>query len=255
MIEISIIGNGNVAWHLAQVYDRCDTVSVNQIYGRDLAKLNDFKSYGSVTNNLSTLNPVDFILIAVSDDHIQEVASQLPINRGVVLHTSGSKSLHILNKHTVYGVFYPLQTFSRGIEVDFKKIPICIEANNDLVLKKIKTLAKAISLKVELLNSDARKQLHLAAVMANNFTNHLLMQVKELCSAHQLDFNLIKPLLEETVDKLFKSNNLDTQTGPAKRGDYQVINQHLDQLEFSKQKELYKALTNSILTTYGKEKL
>lgn len=255
MINISIIGTGNVAWHLARTIAATPALKLSQVCGRRAESLSDFSDFGSVILSISQLKPVELILIAVSDDAIATVAQQISQHLGIVAHTSGSVEMQVLDNHKNYGVFYPLQTFSKGRALDFSPIPICLEASslkNKLLLEQV---AFALSENIYTLNSSQRAQVHLSAVFANNFTNHILTEAKKITDAASIDFKILKPLLEETVNKAFINSNLDNQTGPAKRGDYKTINQQIDALNNPELRSLYQTLTNSILSKYGKEKL
>ena len=143
--------------------------------------------------------------------------------------------------------FYPLQTFTKGKKVDFKKIPICIEAEQDNDLKILEQLAVLISEKTHLINSQQRKALHVAAVFVNNFVNHLYQIGSEICQENQIPFSILEALITETASKIERLSPKNAQTGPAKRNDKGTIDAHLDFLksDVSKQ-EIYKLLTQSI---------
>jgi predicted short-subunit dehydrogenase-like oxidoreductase (DUF2520 family) len=186
-------------------------------------------------------------IIAITDDAIAEVSRQLPFSNELVVHTSGSVSMQAINNKNRQGVFYPLQTFSKAKYVDFKEIPICIEAQNEKDLLTLESVAKSISNSVYTINSEQRKALHVAAVFVSNFTNHLYQIGNKICIDNELSFDILKPLIQETANKILTLSPQESQTGPAKRKDTQTINAHLNFLTNDNQKEIYKLLTKSII--------
>ena len=151
------------------------------------------------------------------------------------------------------GVFYPLQTFTKGRLLDFSTIPICIEASDNESLALLRLLGEAISQNIYDINSDQRKKLHLAAVFANNFSNHLFHISETLCEKEDLPFELLKPLILETVKKLETLSPKDAQTGPARRDDSISIEKHLELLTNTNHKKIYTLLSEAITKTYEKE--
>ncbi len=154
-----------------------------------------------------------------------------------------------LNTHERYGVFYPLQTFSRNRKVSFQDIPICIEANANSDVALLRTLATSISNNVAEVSSEERATLHLAAVFVNNFTNYLYAVSEDILKAKELDFSLLKPLLQETAEKVQSLSPKEAQTGPAKRNDLKTMQNHvhlLQQLGKEPLIELYKKLSEGI---------
>ncbi len=164
----------------------------------------------------------------------------------MVVHTSGSAPLTILNDNNRKGVFYPLQSFSKDKAVDFKNIPICLESENGTDYRVLEAVAKAISDKVYAINSEQRRAIHVAAVFVNNFTNHLYSIGNEICTENQIPFDILKPLIEETVQKLQTLTPEEAQTGPAIRNDYNTIAAHEAFLTNENQLTIYKILTQSI---------
>ena len=190
---------------------------------------------------------MDLFIIAVSDDAIATVSSQIPFQNKLVAHTSGNFAMTDLDNKNRKASFYPLQTFSKSKAVNFKTIPICLEATNAEDLTTLEIVAKSISDKVYNINSEQRKALHVAAVFTNNFVNHLYQIGNEICIENDLSFDLLKPLIQETANKIMALSPEDAQTGPAKRKDTQTINSHLNFLTDENQKEIYKLLTKSII--------
>jgi len=253
MIKVVLIGGGNVAQHLAKALLQASAIKVVQIYNRTLKAIAQFESQTAITNKLEAIHTnADVYLISVSDYAIASISKQLPKNKALVVHTAGTMPMDVLETTNRKGVFYPLQTFSKERDVNFKEIPICIEAENENDLNLLENLALALSPKVHILNSAQRKQLHIAAVFSCNFVNHLYHLGHDVCNKHNIPFSILKPLIAETAAKINNLTPKAAQTGPAKRKDTETINQHLALLT-GNQKEVYALLTKSILATYGKK--
>ena len=249
MIRVSILGAGNVAAHLFHAFLKAPTVKLVQVYGRNSNNLIPFESKVDTTTNLNTLKKADVYIIAISDDAIAKFSSQLKSIDSLVVHTSGGVDMDVLSDTVRKGVFYPLQTFTKNKAVDFKGIPICIEAqhNTDLVL--LEKLATAISNDVYIINSKQRASLHIAAVFVNNFTNHMYHIGHTICVKNTVPFEILAPLIQETAKKILDLSPYNAQTGPAKRNDTQTIAKHIAQLSGTN-KKLYELITKSITSTY-----
>ena len=253
MIRVSSIGAGNVAQHLIEAFN-CDAINgvVNQIklvqvLSRKPESVSNIISIDKIISEFNDLQAVDLIIIAVTDNAIMDVSKQLPFKNQLVVHTSGSLAMDALDDKNRKGVFYPLQTFSKSKEVDFKTIPICLEAQNENDYKTLEVIAKAISNSVDRINSKQRKALHVAAVFVSNFTNYLYQIGSDICRENELSFDILKPLIQETANKILTLSPNEAQTGPAKRKDTQTINEQLTFLSDENQKEIYKLLTKSII--------
>ena len=246
MIRITLIGSGNVAQHLIKAFAKSELVEIVQVYARKKETLASLVDFDKIVNDFENLKEADIYIIAVSDKAISEVAKKLPFQNRVVVHTSGAASLDVLDSKNRKGVFYPLQTFSKNKEIDFSTIPMCLEAENTFDFRVLESLAKSISNAVYPINSNQRKALHVAAVFVNNFTNHLYQIGQEICEEHQVPFDVLKPLIQETSEKIKTLNPVDAQTGPAKRHDATTIEAHLEYLTNENQKNIYKILTQSI---------
>lgn len=246
MIKATVIGSGNVAQHLIQAFLKSDTIALQQVFSRQKESVSHLVDDSKIATNWQQLLESDIYIIAVSDSAIAEVSSNLPFKNRFVVHTSGGVPLEELDSKNRRGVFYPLQTFSKDKEVDFSKIPICLESEVDDDYTTLEDLAEAINAKHYLISSNQRKSLHVAAVFVNNFTNHLYQIGKEICAEHQLPFEILKPLITETAEKVQHLSPLEAQTGPAKRNDQNTIQAHLALLTNNMQKEIYKILTQSI---------
>jgi len=253
-MNIVFIGSGNVATHLAIAF-KAMGADIIQVWSRDsrnaeilaaITKATPVKCWDSLDQT------ADCYVIAVKDDAIAEVASHLQDVRGVVVHTSGATEMDVLKgTGTGYGVLYPLQTFSKTKVVDLKSVPFCIEADRSETFEKIAAMAHLLSESVAEVNSEQRRILHLAAVFACNFTNHLYDLSSKLLQQHQLKFDLLKPLILETAFKVQHTQPAEVQTGPAVRNDLLTLEKHLDLLEGSPHlQDIYQLLSDSIKKTH-----
>lgn len=252
MISICLIGAGNVATHLYNAFKHSDHLTVKQWYNRDLSKISTYKNEVAITNTIEDLQIADVYLMAINDDAIGALSAALPFNDRLVVHTSGSVGIHELDKKLKRGVFYPLQTFSKEVAMDFSNVPICIETLDKTDIGTLKTLAEAIGSKWYRVNTEQRQTLHLSAVFVNNFTNQLYRIAHEISDAKNIDFDILKPLIMETAKKVQTVSPYMAQTGPAVRNDKKTIKRHLKLLENPNHKTLYQLLTASIKKTHGK---
>jgi predicted short-subunit dehydrogenase-like oxidoreductase (DUF2520 family) len=252
MLNIVVLGTGNLAKHLFQAFSKTDKAQVVQVVGRNQDQLQWFADSVSVSNDFSSILDADVYLVSVKDDAIGQVSNFLSEKNGVVAHTSGAVSLHSISGKQK-GVFYPVQTFTKGKTLDFTTIPICVEGNDNVSFGILEELAKSISEQVYQINSDQRKKLHLAAVFVNNFTNYLYGVGEAVCMDSNLSFDLLKPLILETAEKVQYLSPKEAQTGPARRGDQNSIQEHLKLLKDKKQIELYKLCSAAIEHIYEKE--
>jgi predicted short-subunit dehydrogenase-like oxidoreductase (DUF2520 family) len=246
MVKVGIIGSGNVAQHLIAAFENSESINVVQVFSRDKSKVAHLIADDKVSDDLMQLTDADLYIIAVSDDAIETVAAQLPFVGKLVAHTSGSMPLDVIGTKNNAAVFYPLQTFTKNKPVNFKEIPICIEAMHQSDYTFLNQVASAISMSVHAIDSQQRKALHVAAVFVSNFTNHLYQVGSEICNENQLSFDILKPLIAETANKIRLLLPDQAQTGPARRGDQKTIAAHLDFLQGDKRK-LYEILTQSII--------
>ncbi len=252
MIKITIIGSGNVAQHLIDAFAKSDAVEIIQVFSRTEKQISLLLDSSKITNDWNALREADLYIIAVSDDAIASVSSQLPFENRLVVHTSGSAPLTSLNDKNRKGVFYPLQTFTKGKPIDFKTIPFCLETQSENDYEIVEKVACAISDSIYKINSQQRKALHVAAVFVNNFTNYLYQLGNEICEENQVSFEILKPLILETAEKLLTLSPKDAQTGPAKRNDISTIEAHESFLSNENQSTIYKILTQSI-QNHGKK--
>ncbi len=250
-ISISIIGSGNVATQLGLIL-HSEGYMINQVYSQSKknASLLAKKLKAEAITDFKKLSKDSSIyIIAVKDDAIESVAKQLKLTNQIIVHTSGSVSMDVLKKSSKnYGVFYPLQTFSKEKLANFKVIPVCIEANNSSTSTTLEYFAKSISSNVQKTNSEQRKKIHLAAVFACNFSNHLYAIAEQLLSKNKLSLDLLKPLIEETANKIKENKPSKVQTGPASRNDKKTMSAHLKLLSKEKDlQKLYNLLSESII--------
>ena len=173
MIQITIIGSGNVAQHLIKAFSASKIVEIKQVFSRKKEPLLHLINDEKIITDLSQLQTADLHIISVSDNAIPEVSEQLPFNNQLVVHTSGTSSIEFLNPKNRRGVFYPLQTFSKSKELDYSVVPFCLEAENEADFKLLETVAKSVSTAVYSISSEQRKALPVAAVFVSNITNHL----------------------------------------------------------------------------------
>jgi predicted short-subunit dehydrogenase-like oxidoreductase (DUF2520 family) len=246
MIKVSIIGSGNVAQHLIQAFQLNSQIELVQVVARDIKKVAHLLDSNRITSDYNQLQEADLYIIAVSDDAIAEVSSALPFKNRLIAHTSGTVALDSLNSNNRPAVFYPLQTFSKDKAVNFKTIPLCLETENEKDAPTLKLIANAISDAVYDINSEQRKALHVAAVFVNNFVNYLYQMGNEICDANAIPFEILKPLIQETANKIATLSPKNAQTGPAKRNDLKTIAAHEEFLKDENQAAIYKLLTQSL---------
>ena len=252
MIKVVIIGAGNVATHLYRSLSQAEQIEVIQVFNRNKDHLDFVKDQEICTSDIKAIKPADLYLIAIKDEAIAEFTSGFRVKSGIIAHTSGSVHLNALKDHENYGVFYPLQTFSKNKPVDFSEVPVCVEANSFENIEFLKNAANLVSKKVFEVNSDQRKALHVAAVFVNNFSNHLFALANDYCRTNELPFEILKPLIKETVSKLDILEPFSAQTGPALRDDQKTISAHLEMLDDDR-KKIYTVLTESIQKLHGKK--
>jgi predicted short-subunit dehydrogenase-like oxidoreductase (DUF2520 family) len=250
VIRLVLIGTGNVAQRLFDLWKREDSISVVQVIGRNSDRLSYFKDHSEVALIDGIIGDADIYLLAVSDDAIGEVSHYIKGAGKLIVHTSGTVAIQALPEMHRRGVFYPLQTFSNSRPPDLKNVPICIEAGRAADLEILRQLGSILSGNVIEVNSEKRKILHLAAVFANNFANLLYHISQEVLESEQLSRDLLYPLIAETTEKLKDSSAFDAQTGPARRGDDATLHQHLRLIKNERQRRVYALLSNSIRNTY-----
>lgn len=273
-MKIAIIGAGNVATHLAKALQQqaeiCQIVARTATSASRLAGLIN-RQFASVTQpqacpseglspnqtlceaitDMSHLrSDMDLYLIAVNDDSVADIVASTQDFPGIWAHTSGSVRMDVfVGKKSNYGVFYPLQTFSRDVEVDISNVPFLIEGSSSVVARQLSDIAENISNTVRLADSQLRESIHVAAVFACNFANLMWVEADSLLRERGIDIRFMLPLLQATLDKLSVKSPIDAMTGPARRGDIDVINKHIASLP-EDLKPVYTLLTEKILNLY-----
>ncbi len=228
-MKVVVIGAGNLATHLTIALKK-NGFTIVQIFSRTEEAANQLaKIVGSTwTTNLQELNLLaDIYFFALKDDILSETINKINIPNALLVHAAGSIDIKIFgNKMNPHGVIYPLQTFSKAKEIDFDQVPLFIEGNNDKTTKLLLNIARKLSSKCYKINSEQRLKLHLSAVFACNFVNYLYTVAEEIVGEAQLPFDILKPLIAETADKIRTLSPKDAQTGPAVRFDTEVMKKH-----------------------------
>ena len=248
-MQIVLIGSGNVAFHLAKAFSEAQ-IPISQIFGRNTTELQKISEQFSIPFSTVTLVDADLYIISVSDSSITEVSSLIKNENALVTHTSGSVSREALNGNYRKSVFYPLQTFSKSKNLDYSKIPFFIDAENENDEEILKNLASKISKNVMLANDEKRKYIHLTAVFACNFVNHLYARAKEISDSQGITFDYFLPLIDETTQKIHELEPKLAQTGPAIRNDEKVLKLHESLLTDEEKLKIYKTLNESIKKMY-----
>lgn len=251
MRSVVIIGAGNVAFHLTRALIQ-NTVNVRQIFNRTLSKAKELGEANNImyTDKISELEKADLYIIAASDSAVEELSHYIPYDDTLVVHTSGSLSTKVLKGDYRKGVFYPFQTFTKRKPLRYEEVPFFVEAENKEDEDALFKLADKISNEVHRVDSERRLKIHMAGVWASNFVNHLYFIGEKFCKEAGVPFDVLRPLIEETAQKVQDMDPYDAQTGPAKRGDDIVIQKHLDTLSDSSLQQIYQLLTDSIKRTY-----
>jgi len=252
--KVVFIGSGNVATHLAQAAINAG-LEILGIYSRKSETASVLaKKHHAKWGNLSEIdiNIADIIIISVPDNAMNDVLMHIPQTNILTVHTSGSMDINILTGARV-GVFYPLQTFSKSKKLNYRNIPIMLEAKQEEDVLLLEQLAQSISDKVYQINSTQRKKIHIAAIFSSNFTNYLFHIAADLLSKEDIPFGVIQPLIEETVEKLKELHPYHAQTGPAVRNDQETISRHLQELiEIPEYHEIYKIMSEHIIKSRKK---
>ena len=241
-MKITMIGSGRVATHLALALQHQHQIV--QVFSRQLAHAEKLAQQldAQAISSPAQLDPqVDLVIVTVSDQAISEVVQAITgyLPQNLIIHTSGSTSLTVIeDMHARAGVFYPLQTFSFEREVDWLETPLFVEAAQQQDLETLIQLANSLSNRVYQYNSKQRQTLHLAAVFACNFSNYCYDMALQIVEAEQVDFSLLYPLILETADKATKHNPKTMQTGPAMRGDQNILHMHGQLLARADRKDL-----------------
>jgi predicted short-subunit dehydrogenase-like oxidoreductase (DUF2520 family) len=247
---ITIVGAGNVGTQLSQIF-YSKGYPIVQICSRPKkATLLAGKVNAMAVTEISEITPdADIYILCISDRAIKELKDSWEIKNKLVCHTSGSTEMEVLKDlSSDYGVFYPLQTFTSKRHVDFNKVPICVEANNAENQETLYKIGKSISKNVRYIDSKTRMSIHLAAVIAGNFSNFMYVLAEEILQKQGFSFELLHPLIQETSHKAVKLSPYNAQTGPARRNDTDVIRKHLDLLKSKPEtRSIYEIITKDII--------
>ena len=248
-MKVVCLGAGNVATHLVKgLYDK--SFDIVQIYSRtreSASALAKEVHAVPVTDLKDIIADADLYIFALKDSVLEGVASQIPSNNGLWIHTAGSVAMDIFSNYTTYyGVLYPFQTFSKSRTVDWKAVPVFTEGSDTKSHMTIKAIASQLSEKVFDLSSENRQYLHLTGVFACNFTNHMYALSEQFLKKAGLPFDVVLPLIDETAAKVHTLTPEEAQTGPAVRFDERIINHHLHLIEDEDLKQLYKLISEDI---------
>ena len=252
MKKIILIGSGSVATNLALNLDK-NKYSVQQVFSRtkENAEILAKKINADFTNDINKLQKGDITLLCIKDDFIASFLEDKLFQN--LIHTSGSENINVLkNSAQDFGVLYPLQTFNKEVKINFTEIPILIEANTVKFKKVVLELASSLSNKVINITSKKRRQIHIAAVFACNFSHHMLSISKEIMDNEDLDYSLLLPLIEQNNKKSLLGDPQKLQTGPAKRNDVKLINEHIKEIKNLHHKDIYRLLSDNIIKINGK---
>lgn len=260
-MKVAVIGAGNVATHLvkalsgiAEIYQIAARTETSASQLAELVNAGDNAGVRcEVLTDLSTLRgDMDLYLIAVNDDAVADVVAATHDFPGIWAHTSGSVGMDVFRHYkSRYGVFYPLQTFSKGVDVRFNNIPLLIEGCDPETTARLESIAHKITETVRLTDSATREDIHVAAVFACNFANLMWAEADRLLNEQGMDISFMLPLLQATLDKLLVKSPADAMTGPARRGDMAVINKHLTSLPHDL-KPVYALLSDRIISMFRK---
>ena len=252
MMKVTLIGAGNLATQLGKSLKKAGVI-ISQVYSRteDSARtLGELLEAEWLTDIKALRDEADIYIFSVKDSVLCELISEVCKSRGdkLFLHTAGSMPMSCFEgKALRYGVFYPMQTFSKTKNVDFERIPVFIESNSIETEDVIRSLANKLTQRVIRLSSADRKYLHLAAVWACNFTNYCYTVASDILGEHGIPFDVMLPLINETTEKIQKISPKEAQTGPAVRGDRNVMSKQLELMNGKEDlQELYKMLSKGI---------
>jgi len=247
--NVVFIGAGNVATHMSQVMKGAG-FSIRQVFSRTAGSaksLADILGCDYTTDIASILPDADIYIFSLKDDALQDIIADMAANNGLWIHTAGSVGIDIFHGYTMhYGVIYPMQTLSKSRETDFTKVPLFVEGNTEDIENEIYNIAKTLSGNVTRMTSEKRKYLHLAAVFACNFSNHMYTLASQILEKQGIDRRILQPLIDETANKLHSMSPGQAQTGPAVRYDRNIIDRHLSMLEDENMQELYTMISKSI---------
>lgn len=249
-MKVTFVGSGNLATRLSLAMQQTGRYEFVQVYSQTEAHASRLASALGceyTTEAASVRAGADLYVFSLKDTALETVIAQVPANDGLWVHTAGSMPMEVFAPYAKrYGVLYPLQTFSRQREVDFRPIPFFLETALAADGEILSGVAHSLSDNVRFLSSEKRKSIHLAAVFACNFTNHIYALAGNILAASDVPFDVLLPLIDETAAKVHELSPREAQTGPAIRYDENVIGKHLAMLADPRMKEIYRLLSQSI---------
>lgn len=247
---VSLVGSGNIAHWLVYALKKAD-VDIRQIYSRQLdhAKELAAKADADAIDNLRDLSPdSDLYIFSVKDDSYETLLSQLPFRLPLAVHTAGSLSIRIFEPYAdSYGILYPYQSLNKNMDFANVEVPLSVESNDKMVENELFAFAGRLSSTVQLMGEAQRLVLHRAAIFGCNFTNAMYAIAYDILRENNIDWRMILPLLENTLDKVKTMNPHDAQTGPAKRGDQNIIRMHQEALQDERLREIYRLMSDYIM--------
>lgn len=247
---VSLVGSGNIAHWLVYALKKAD-VDIRQIYSRQLdhAKELAAKADADAIDNLRDLSPdSDLYIFSVKDDSYETLLSQLPFRLPLAVHTAGSLSIRIFETYAdSYGILYPYQSLNKNMDFANVEVPLSVESNDKMVENELFAFAGRLSSTVQLMGEAQRLVLHRAAIFGCNFTNAMYAIAYDILRENNIEWRMILPLLENTLDKVKTMNPHDAQTGPAKRGDQNIIRMHQEALQDERLREIYRLMSDYIM--------
>lgn len=248
--NVTFIGSGNIAHWMAYAM-HINNINVKQIYSRHLCNARALaEKYGAeAVDDLSALKPgSDLYLFMVKDDSFDDILPQLPFRLPFAAHTAGSLSISVFNHYAdKYGIIYPYQSLSKSMAFDGVEVPLSVEANSKKAENELMALAQRLSGQVAVIPEQRRQVLHKAAIFGCNFTNAMYAMAYDILTENGMDWQMIMPLLQNTLEKVKTMAPHDAQTGPAKRRDTNIIKLHADTIDDPQVREIYLLLTDYIM--------
>ena len=248
-MQVVITGSGNVAYHMAKAFVKSG-ISLIQIFGRNETELRKISDETGVPFSTQDLADADFYFVCVSDNAVESVSKLITNQKALVAHSSGSLPKEILSGDYRKASFYPLQTFTKEKTLDYSEIPFFVDAENMEDESQLILLAEKISKRVMKSSYEKRKYIHLTAVFACNFVNHLFARAKEISDSQEIPFEYFLPLIDETLQKINEIDPKMAQTGPAVRNDTRIMQLHQELLKDEALK-IYTTLNESIKEMYN----
>lgn len=252
-MRFSIVGNGNVAWHFLHAFNRAGHICT-EIIGRGPRpaglQLPSWSAYKQLSEG--EFKETDICFLCVADDAIEEIASKFSYKQTIVVHCSGTMPLSLISGFERCAITWPVYSLTRNVPIDYSQMPVCIETKDFLTYQAVEQFFSPITRLLHQVSEEQRKSLHLSAVFANNFTNFMYTVAAELCEKNNLSFDILKPLIIQTTEKVKYQAPAAVQTGPASRHDLSAIARHLEMLEVTPDyKTLYMLLTELLVERFG----